>query len=504
MNALDRLKEIGQELTNLQNALELLYWDQETKMPKLAVSERAEQIACLSKIIHEKSTAPEIEGLFETMGIEGEGDIRNDRYNELDSGFLRHFFRDFSKQRKIPSRLVSDLAKATSLAQNNWIVARKKNDFNLFLPFLRRNIDLLIEKADCLGYAAHPYDPLLDEYEPYADTELIDRVFETLQVRLSDIVRKIQSSDQVDSSFLETRFNTGKQDRFGREVIADLGYSMENGRLDISAHPFTITLGSRDVRITTRFSEKSLLSGLFSNIHETGHALYELGFDDEIRNNILATGTSLGMHESQSRLWENQLGRSLSFWRQYLPRLQKYFPKQLAGIDPEQFYRAVNSVRPSMIRVEADEVTYNLHIILRFNLEKELMARRLDAADLPDRWDDLMEQYLGIRPENPAEGVLQDVHWSAGLIGYFPTYALGNLYSAQLFRRMKTDIADLDTQVAAGQFGGILSWLRTHVHRHGAAYSAEEICRRVTGEGLNPDHFLSYIEEKYRGIYGFD
>jgi len=494
---LNKLKKTGQNLTKLLNTIELLYWDQETKMPKNGVENRAEQIAYLSEILHEKSTEEKLGKIIDNLMIE------DDKYSSFDKAFVKKFHRDYSMAKKLPGELVSKLAKETSLAQSVWVEAKKEKNFDLFAPKLNILVDLLKEKADRLGYVSHPYDALLDEYEPFMKSESIKKIFDKLQTGLSEIVKKIKNSEQIDTEFLNQKYSIEKQDEFGRQVIKDMGFSMDSGRLDVSAHPFTITLGSKDVRLTTRYSEDALFSGLFSNIHEAGHGLYELGFSKEIQGNILATGTSLGIHESQSRMWENQIGRSYEFWQHYYPKLKNIFPNELKNIELDGFYRAINKVSPSFIRVEADEVTYNLHIILRFNLEMDLMSGKLKVEDLPEAWNEKMENYLDIRPENDSEGVLQDVHWSSGLIGYFPTYSLGNIYGVQFYNKMKKDIANIEKNISKGNFGEILSWLRTNIHSYGSAYSAEELCKKITGEKLNPEYFLKYIDDKYKKIYNY-
>lgn len=497
MKNLNKLKKTGQNLTKLLNAIELLYWDQETKMPKNGVEGRAEQIAYLSEILHEKSTEVKLGKIIDNLITE------EDKYSYSDKAFIKKFHRDYSMAKKLPGELISNLAKETSLAQSVWVEAKKANNFSLFAPKLNIIVDLLKEKADRLGYVSHPYDALLDEYEPFMKSESIKKIFDKLQTGLSEIVKKIKNSEQIDTEFLKQKYSIAKQDKFGRQVIKDMGFPMDSGRLDVSAHPFTITLGSKDVRLTTRYSEDALFSGLFSNIHEAGHGLYELGFSKEIQGNILATGTSLGIHESQSRMWENQIGRSYGFWQHYYPKLKSIFPNELKNVELDGFYRAINKVSPSLIRVEADEVTYNLHIILRFNLELDLMSGKLKVNDLPEAWNEKMENYLGIRPESDGEGVLQDVHWSSGLIGYFPTYSLGNIYGVQFYNKMKNDIVNIEKNISRGNFEEILSWLRTNIHSYGSVYSAEELCKKITGETLNPEYFLNYIDYKYKKIYNY-
>jgi len=503
LDKLKNLKIIGKDIDRIRKIIELLHWDQETYMPRGGVVERAEQIAYLTELLHKKSISNLVKKEFDKLNIDSVADTDNNDFSIADKAFLRKFYRDYSNSVKLPNTLVADLARETSLAQNKWIEAKKLNDFKIFAPYLKKIISLLREKSEKLGYDKHPYDPLLDEYEPYMTTDKIREVFEPLKKDLTDIVKKIEKSEQVNTNFLLQNFNKKKQDELGRIIIKDMGYPMTRGRLDLTAHPFTITLGRNDVRITTRYSEKSLLSGIFSDIHEAGHALYELGFSDNIQNNILATGTSLGIHESQSRLWENQIGRSYAFWEYYFPKMQSVFKNQFESITSSDFYRAVNRVKPSLIRVEADEVTYNLHIIIRFELETDLITGKLKVENLPEKWNEMSENYLGVIPNKDGEGVLQDVHWSAGLIGYFPTYAIGNIYAAQFHKKMQADIKDMDKQISNGMFSEILQWLRDNIHTHGSIFTAEELCKKVTGESLNSTHYLNYINKKYKEIYKF-
>jgi carboxypeptidase Taq len=367
---------------------------------------------------------------------------------------------------------------------------------------LEELVQLNIEKAERYGYEEHIYDALLDQFEPFMKTREVERVFDGLRDSLVDLVRRISEAPQVDDVFLHHSYPAERQELLGNEFLNALGYEFNRGRLDVSAHPFTTTLGPNDVRITTRYHEDLFASAVFSTIHEAGHALYELGVDPKYHNTLLATGTSLGIHESQSRLWENMVGRSREFWSHWFPRVKELFPEQLSGVEKEQFYRAINRVEPSLIRIEADEVTYSLHVILRFQLEVKLMTGELEVKDLPEAWNTTMEELLGITPPSDAKGVLQDVHWSMGAIGYFPTYALGNLYGAQFLRTMLREIPDVYDKVAAGEFAPILSWLRERIHCHGAAKTPKELITEVTGEELDPEYFVRYLESKYGEIYG--
>ncbi|MBI9109293.1 MAG: carboxypeptidase M32 [Spirochaetales bacterium] len=500
--SLSALKKAARELYLLEHTQAVISWDMETNMPEAGNEERSDQLALLEGIMHRKLTSPEIGRLLSALGAdddkpEGKGDFKIE-----DKAFIRELYRKYSRASRLPESLVTEMARQTGLSHNNWVSARKNADFSLFEKSLSRIIELTREKAEKIGYKDHPYDALLDEYEPYMTAKDVAGVFGPLGEKLADLTGRIAAAKQVDTSFIQKPYLSELQDRFGRRVIEKMSYPGGRGRLDISAHPFTTTLGTNDVRITTRYDENLVLSGLFSNIHECGHALYELGIGENIQGNILANGVSLGIHESQSRFWENMMGRSMPFWEHFYPEFQKTFSEQLDGIPLEAFYKAVNRVNPSFIRVEADEVTYSLHVILRFELEKAMLSGELEVSSLPDAWNARMKDLLGIVPADDAEGVLQDVHWSAGLVGYFPTYALGNLYAAQFEKNMRIALPGMDDDVRAGEFKHILGWLRENIHQHGMIYPASELCRRVTGEDLNPSYFTDYLEKKYGEVYG--
>jgi len=500
--SLAALKNAARELYLLEHTQAVISWDMETNMPDAGNEERSDQLALLEGIMHRKLTSPDIGRLLSTLGAdddrpEGKGDFQLE-----DKAFIRELHRRYSRASRLPESLVTEMARQTGLSHNSWVAARKNSDFSLFEKDLTKIIELNREKAEKIGYKDQPYDALLDEYEPYMTARDIEGVFGPLGEKLADLTARIAAAEQIDTSFIEKPYSADLQDKFGRSVIEKMSYPNGRGRLDISAHPFTTTLGTNDVRITTRYDENLVLSGLFSNIHECGHALYELGVGENIRGNILATGVSLGIHESQSRFWENVIGRSLPFWEHFYPDFQKTFSAQLAGVSLEAFHKAVNTVSPSFIRVEADEVTYSLHVILRFELEKAMLSGELEVSSLPDAWNARMKELLGIVPANDAEGVLQDVHWSAGLVGYFPTYALGNLYAAQFENSMRQALPKMEDDIRSGDFTKILGWLRENIHQHGMIYPASELCKRVTGEDLNPSYFTDYLETKYGGIYG--
>ncbi|HEY5565459.1 MAG TPA: carboxypeptidase M32 [Rhodothermia bacterium] len=496
--ALPKLKERLAEVEDLRGAASLLAWDQETYMPRGAVETRAAQSATLERLIHERATAGEVGDLIATASEE----VASLDPDSTDARLVKVARRDFDRATKIPSRLVAEFAETTARAMPAWADARKRNDFAAFAPHLEKVVGLCVEKAEAVGYEDDPYDALLDEFEPEMKTAEVDRVFSQLRSNLVPIVKAIGSDEPPETGFLHQRYDEQVQWDFGIRVVKDLGYDFERGRQDRSAHPFTIHFSADDVRITTRVNEDFLPTALFGTLHEAGHALYEQGIAPELKRTPLAKGTSLGIHESQSRLWENQVGRSRVFWRAYYPDLQLAFPAQLGAVPVDEFYRAINRVEPSLIRVEADEVTYNLHIMLRFELERALIAGELKVADLPGIWNDRMADYLGVVPDDDASGVLQDVHWSMAAFGYFPTYTLGTLMSAQVFAALRSDLEDIDDLIATRDFAPLLEWLQNRIYRHGRTFTAAETLKACTGQTLDSAGWLAYIKGKFGRIYG--
>ncbi len=502
MDAITELKSLDHEIILLNHAVDTLRWDQETYMPEAAIAEKAEQVALLQGLVHDRVTSSRQGALFAQAGVTERNKAAPPGPDDASRAFLREAYRRYSKQVKTPKALVEELAKTQSLAQAEWIKARRASDFALFQPYMEKLVELLKKYSSCQGYTDQVYDPLLDEYEPWMTTRELESLFDGLTGRLVPLYEKIRSSEkQGDDEVLRRSFPVERQRIFGLEVVKAMGFDFSRGRLDVSAHPFTTTLGCDDVRLTTRYNEHFLPSAVFGNIHEGGHGLYEQGFAPALRPSLLAAGTSLGIHESQSRLWENMVGRSRGFWRHFFPRLRELFPEALAGVDGEAFYRAVNTVRPSLIRVEADEVTYNLHIILRFTLEKKIFGGKLGLDELPSAWEAESERLLGIKPGTAAEGVLQDVHWSMGAFGYFPTYTLGNLAAAQLFATLRTARPSTEAEIERGELNGVLGWLRDNVHGHGSVYPAQALLKRVTGETLSSGAFMDYLETKYGELY---
>ncbi len=495
---LQELKTRLGEIHDLNKAAALLGWDQQTYMPPGGAATRAEQLATLQKTAHNWFIADEIGELIEALGNNGAGwDFDSD-----EASLVRVVARDYEKARKVPSELVAEFARVSALAYEAWNKARAQADFSMFQPHLEKILELNLRLAEALGYEDRIYDALLDRFEPEMKTARVAAIFDDLKAELPPLVRAISERSQaVDDSLLRRTYDPQKQWDFGVEVIRDFGFDFTRGRQDKSVHPFTTSFSISDVRLTTRIDPNYLPTALFGTFHECGHGLYEQGFELSLERSSLSSGASLGVHESQSRLWENLVGRSREFWSHYFPRLQAVFPDQLTDVDAETYYRAINRVEPSFIRVEADEVTYNLHIMLRFELENEMLEGRVKIAELPEAWNAKMEAYLGTVPPDDAQGVLQDIHWSEGMLGYFPTYSLGNLISVQFFDKAKADLPSLPDQIAAGKFDELLNWLRQEVHRHGRKYTPAELVKRVTGNDLTAANYVAYIKAKFSDIY---
>ncbi len=495
---LEQLREMLGIVADLQAAAAVLEWDQQTYMPPGGASGRAMQLATLGRFAHEKLISDDVGAALEAAESEVGGlDPDSD-----EARLVRKARRDYDKARKVPAEWVGEFRRVAALAHRVWQKAREEADFSQFEEQLRELVALRRQYVDFFAPYDHVYDALLDDFEPGMKTTEAKAVFDELlpeQVALvQDIVGR---GTPVDDAAVRQDFDLEKQWDFGHEVAQALGYDFERGRQDKSVHPFTTGFGSGDVRITNRLDPQFLNTALFGTMHEAGHAMYEQGVASELDRTPLGEGASLGIHESQSRMWENLVGRSLAFWKGFYPRLQEFFPSELGGVELDTFYRAVNKVEPSFIRVESDEATYNLHIMVRFELEIALMEGTLDVADLPEAWNAKFEEFLGIIPPDDSLGVLQDVHWSGGMIGYFPTYALGNLIAAQLWVRIEEDIPDLRAKIENRQFADLLGWLRENVHRHGAKFEPMELLTRVTGSGLTAQPYLEYLRAKFGEIY---
>jgi carboxypeptidase Taq len=493
------------EIQRINSAASVLAWDQETYMPAGGGEARAEQIAVLQGIAHQKLVSSDVQSLLSQWVDPATGqaaDKSGETWDEPSRSLLRETWRDVSRAKKLPSDFVVRLSRECSLAQQVWVEAKKHNTFARFLPNLRTVLQLKRDEAQYLGYHDSPYNALLDVYEPGSTIADLQPVFATLKARLVPLLRKItESRVQIDDSILRRSYDHARQLEFGRLVLTAMGYDFTRGRLDLSAHPFTTSFHPTDVRVTTRVYEHELQSCLFSCIHEGGHGLYDQGLDQRYFGTPLGDSVSLGIHESQSRLWENCVGRSRPFWRFFYPMLQQTFHDQLHAVNSEHFYAAINCVKPSLIRVEADELTYNLHIMLRFEIEQDLIEGKTQPEDLPTIWNQKMQEYLGMVPPSDAEGVLQDVHWSFGAFGYFPTYTLGNLYSVQFFEQATLELPHLEDEIAAGQLMGLRRWLEQKIHRWGRMFTPTHLAQRVTGSTVNPEPFLTYVEKKYGEIY---
>ena len=483
------------ELADLSHVQGLMSWDQETYMPPRGAAMRARALGTLAGLYHERLTAPELVALV--------ADLKDAELTGDAAVNVREIDRQQSRSLKLPKELVVELSQTESLGHEAWVEARKKSDFALFQPWLEKIVALKREVAERVGYEGAMYNALLDEYEPYARAEEIAPVFAQLKAQLVPLVEQIAATGQYPArGVLDQEYPIEQQELLGRQVLADMGFDMQAGRLDLAVHPFCSGTSRDDVRLTTRYSADWLPGALFGTIHEAGHGLYEQGLPADASGTPAGASISLGIHESQSRLWENMVGRSKAFWTHYLPKLRALFPQQLSAVDLDAFYAAVNQVEPSLIRVEADEVTYNLHILLRFELECDLIEERVAVAELPAVWNERMEQYLGIRPPDDALGVLQDTHWSCGLLGYFPTYALGNLYAAQFFHQAHQDLPDLEAQIAQGVLEPLKTWLNEKIHTRGSRATASELVEEVTGAKLSADYFIAYLQEKFGALYG--
>lgn len=486
--------------TILLSAIEqALGWDERCMMPHQGGEYRAEQMTLLAGMIHERNTAPQLGEWYTELAA---SPLARDPHSDT-GATIRELKRNYDKQVKLPKTLVEELARATVRGQQIWQESRAKNDFKSFQPVLSEIFRLKQQQAAAIGYEKDAYDALLDDYEPAAKTAEVAQVLAGLRDELVPLVAQIRDCGRApDVAIVERRFPVAAQERFGKAAAAAIGFDFQRGRLDVTAHPFCTTLGPHDHRITTRYDEQFFNSAFFGILHEAGHGLYELGLNPAEYGFPLGAAISLGIHESQSRLWENFVGRSRAFWQHFYPAAQREFPEALATTKLDDFHFAINDVRPSLIRVEADEATYNLHILIRFELEQAVISGQLKVADLPGAWNEKYEQALGVRPPNDADGVLQDIHWSAGLIGYFPTYSLGNLYAGQFFAQADRDLGGLDAQIARGEFTPLREWLIDRIHRHGQRYTATELVQRVTGRPLSHAPLMKHLRDKFGALYG--
>ena len=493
-DALDRLKERLTEVMDLSKVARLLAWDQQTMMPPAGTAHRADQFSALLRIVHEKFTDPEVGRLLEELGpLEESLDPDSD-----DAALIRLARRDYEKAVNVPASLRAAMARTAAEARPVWVKAKAESDFPSFLPSLERIVELKLEYVDCVADgAAERYDVLLDDYEPETTTAEVRTLFEELKPPLVELIAELRQRD-VDTSFMHGDFPPERQVALAHEVVELFGHRPDSWRIDPTEHPFASGPGRDDVRITTSYHPDSLES-LFSTMHEYGHGLYSHQQPEHLERLPTGGPCSLGIHESQSRLWENLVGRSLPFWRLFYPRVQETYPEELADVDLDRFYAGVHAVKPGLIRIQADEVTYGMHVMLRFELEQDIVEGRVELRDLPQRWNEKMWDYLGVEVPDDGHGVLQDVHWSGGSIGYFSTYLIGTVASVQIWEAAGRDLPELEEQVGRGEFAPLRDWLGEHVHRLGAKYSPQETLRHATGSTIQAQPYLDYLRRTYAG-----
>jgi carboxypeptidase Taq len=487
--AYDELRNRLAEISDLAGIGQLLFWDQQTKMPIAAAGSRAEHTATIGRLSHQMFVADEIGRLLDELrpyeeSLPEESD---------EASLIRVARHDWAKARQVPPDLTAEMRRSASLALRAWAEARPKSDYEALKPHLERNLGLRRRYVDCFEPGDEPYDILLDDYERGMKTAEVRAVFERLKEGLIELLHTV---DPADTSPLDRSFPQEGQERFAMHVLDRFGFDPASWRIDTTAHPFMSSPGHGDIRLTTHYSESGLHS-LFATMHEFGHGIYEYGIDAALARTPLGTGASMGLHESQSRMWENLVGRSRPFWSHFYPELQQAFPGAFDDVDEEAFFRAVNAVKPSLIRVDADEVTYSLHIILRFELEQELLAETLSLDDLPEAWNARMKEYIGIEVPNDADGVLQDMHWASGHLGYFPTYALGNVISVQIWNAALEAIPEIPQQVGEGEFAPLREWLTENLYRRGRKFTPVEMLERITGSRIDPEPYLAYLRDKH-------
>jgi len=501
-------QDLYNQLASLSKKAELLHgismtleWDQETYMPPKAIELRSSELELMASLIHKERTSEEFAKLLGSLINLESGQVIATNLTDPQQAALREWRRDYVKTVKLPPSFVEEFARVTSASMHAWKEARANNDFSAFCPHLEKVVELCRKKAELLGYEHQPYDALIDEFEPTMTTKVIKVLFERLKIPLINLLKKIQTKQPPEDEFLLKAYPHDQQLRFAKKLLAAMGFDKSFSRLDEAVHPMCIACHPKDVRMTTRVYPHNVMPNILSAIHEGGHGLYHAQLPEEHYGTPLCDAVSLGIHESQSRTWETILGRSLPFWSYFFPLLQNEYPEQLGGVTLEDFYRGINIVGPTMIRVDSDEVTYNLHIMIRFELELALIEGTLEVKDLPKAWNEKMREYLGITPKADSEGCMQDIHWSMGAIGYFPTYTLGNLYAAQFFDTFTDAHPDWKEKVIQGELGFLREWLKDKIHKYGRQYLPEDLCEKVTGKPLSEAFFVEYLETKYAGIY---
>ena len=492
--AYEELIRVSRETTLLGSCHQMLQWDAEICMPHGGVRHRGEQMALLAGIVHDRATDPRIGDLL--GAIESSPLVSDPESNEAVN--VREIRRSFDRETRLPRRLVEELARVSAMSSQAWADARDRDDFPSFAPWMEQTFELAREKADAYGHTGTRYDALLDEYEPGMTVDQLSPLFANLRAQLVPLVSSLREKSGMPSASKAVReFPLDRQRAFAEGVAVKVGFDIDGGRFDLGPHPFCAFIGPGDVRLALRYHTDNFASGFLAVLHETGHALYEQGLETAHYGTPMGEAVSLGVHESQSRLWENMVGRSRGFWLQFYPELQAMFPESLEDVSLESFRREMNHVAPGLIRVEADEVTYNLHIIVRFELERALLAGNLRATDVPGAWAELYQQYLGVTPDNDRNGCLQDIHWSEGLIGYFPTYTLGNMYAAQIFNAAEREVGPLEEAFAKGEFRALREWLGRKIHRHGKRYRAVDLVERATGMPPDPSALARSLSHRY-------
>ncbi len=487
-------KSTLQKIADVKYAAAVLQWDQETYLPLKGTDARGRQIATLTEIAHTQFTNDGLGSLLQELSTKGDLSIYEKRNVQLS-------FEDYTKNKKLPSTFVRKMSEAVNKSFHAWIKARKQNSFTIFENPLHEIIELKKQEADLLGYENHPYNALMNDYDKGLTTKIVDAVFENLKPQLLHILSAIKNKPQVDNSFLHQHFDKDAQWKFGLHLLKGMNFDMEAGRQDISEHPFTTNFNSNDVRLTTRIDENDFGNMTWSCLHEGGHGLYEQGLSEIEYGLPLGEYCSLSIHESQSRLWENNVGRGLPYWKYNYTTLQNYFPTTLKNVSVGQFYKGINKVEPSLIRTEADELTYHFHVMIRYEIEKLLIEGTIITKDIPAYWNELYNKYLGIIVPNDKNGCLQDVHWSHGSFGYFATYSLGSLYAAQLYAAIQKENQLVKKEIEAGNTTTVLAWLRKNIHTHGRYFNSEDLCKNATGENLNSKYFIDYATKKYTDIY---
>jgi len=489
-----KFQKMYSKIADIGYSIAVLNWDQETYMPPKSAEKRAQQIATLSGIVHEMATSKKLGKLLKKLK-------KNKKLSQIEQKNVKIALKDYKTSKKFSTDFVMKESKAISTAFQAWIKAREENNFEIYIPALTEIVKIQREKAKILGYKEHPYNALMNQFEPGATVAEIDALFKDVKEKLTPFTETIFAKKKPNNKFMFLHFSHQKQWDFGLDVLKQLGFDFEAGRQDLSEHPFTTGFNAQDIRLTTRVNENNFYDMLWSCIHEGGHGLYEQGLPTEQYGLACGQAVSLGIHESQSRLYENNVGRSKAFWKTNYKKLQEVFPENLKKTTFDAFYNGINIVEPSLIRTDADELTYHFHIMIRYEIEKKLIEGSIEVKDLSKIWNEEYKKYLKIEVPSDKEGVLQDVHWAHGGFGYFPTYSLGSFYAAQFFNKAKQDVKDLEVEISKGNMKPLLNWLRENIHQYGKLYSAKKLCEKATGEALDFRYFMDYVQEKFGEIY---